>query len=91
MGVARPIFFYIQSKMVDEIASPLYIQGYTLELIIFTHLILFNEITTTTTSAHSAIRTCFTLRILDSKVYFWNHCDLVLCLQKIIVFKITII
>ena len=24
MGVARPIFFYIQSKMVDEIASPLY-------------------------------------------------------------------
>ena len=25
MSMARPIFFYIQSKMVDEIASPLYV------------------------------------------------------------------
>ena len=29
MGVARPIFFYIQSKMGDEIASPLYIKRFS--------------------------------------------------------------
>ena len=39
MGGARPIFFYIQSKMVDEIASLLYVLKLQWYLNIFDHLV----------------------------------------------------